>query len=102
MAAGLACKSCLISTSLSTFGPRTPLTPLSNLDDLVLLFWRVIINIFFREIRPRGAFNIPRDGPVLFICGPHANQFLDPLLLFSEVRKEAHRRVAVLIAAKVG
>jgi len=24
------------------------------------------------------------------------------LLLFSEVRKEAHRRVAVLIAAKVG
>lgn len=68
--------------------------------DLVLLFWRVIINIFFREIRPRGAFNIPREGPVLFICGPHANQFLDPLLLFSEVRKEAHRRVAVLIAAK--
>jgi glycerol-3-phosphate O-acyltransferase/dihydroxyacetone phosphate acyltransferase len=51
--------------------------------------------------RPRGAFNIPKDGPVLFICGPHANQFLDPLLLFSEVRKEGHRRVAVLTAAKV-
>lgn len=68
--------------------------------DLVLLFWRMIINIFFREIRPRGAFNIPRHGPVLFICGPHANQFLDPLLLFSEVRKEAHRRVSILIAAK--
>ncbi|WVN85662.1 uncharacterized protein L203_100811 [Cryptococcus depauperatus CBS 7841] len=68
--------------------------------DLVLLFWRIVINIFFREIRPRGAFNIPREGPVLFICGPHANQFLDPLLLFSEVRKEAGRRVAVLTAAK--
>ncbi|EIW72795.1 hypothetical protein TREMEDRAFT_70810 [Tremella mesenterica DSM 1558] len=68
--------------------------------DLVLIFWRFIINIFFREIRPRGAFNIPRDGPVLFICGPHSNQFLDPLLLFSEVRKEGHRRVAVLTAAK--
>ena len=39
---------------------------------------------------------------MLFICGPHANQFLDPLLLFSEVRKEAHRRVSILIAAKVG
>jgi glycerol-3-phosphate O-acyltransferase/dihydroxyacetone phosphate acyltransferase len=51
--------------------------------------------------RPRGAFNIPKDGPVIFVCGPHANQFLDPLLLFSEVRKEAHRRVAVLTAAKV-
>ncbi|KAK1926771.1 hypothetical protein DB88DRAFT_180717 [Papiliotrema laurentii] len=68
--------------------------------DLVLLFWRFVINIFFREIRPRGAFNIPKDGPVLFICGPHANQFLDPLLLFSEVRKEAHRRVSILAAAK--
>ncbi|KAK4689722.1 hypothetical protein P7C73_g377, partial [Tremellales sp. Uapishka_1] len=69
------------------------------LYDIVLLFWRVVINIFFREIRPRGAFNIPRDGPVLFIAGPHSNQFLDPLLLFSEVRKEAHRRVAVVAAA---
>ncbi|ORY32320.1 hypothetical protein BCR39DRAFT_523975 [Naematelia encephala] len=70
------------------------------LYDIVLIFWRIIINIFFREIRPRGAFNIPLEGPVLFICGPHSNQFLDPLLLFSEVRKEAHRRVSVLTAAK--
>ncbi|WWC66412.1 uncharacterized protein I206_100314 [Kwoniella pini CBS 10737] len=68
--------------------------------DLILIFWRIVINIFFREIRPRGAFNIPKDGPVLFICGPHANQFLDPLLLFSETRKEAGRRVSVLTAAK--
>ncbi|WVQ82544.1 hypothetical protein IAT38_004673 [Cryptococcus sp. DSM 104549] len=68
--------------------------------DLILIFWRIVINIFFREIRPRGAFNIPSEGPVLFICGPHANQFLDPLLLFSEVRKEAGRRVSVLTAAK--
>ncbi|WVR05947.1 hypothetical protein IAU60_002974 [Kwoniella sp. DSM 27419] len=68
--------------------------------DLILIFWRIVINIFFREIRPRGAFNIPKDGPVLFICGPHANQFLDPLLLFSEVRKEAGRRVSILTAAK--
>ena len=111
MAAGLACK---ISHELSTLFAL--LLILS--DDLFLLFWRLVINIFFREIRhvifppvfllspltvfrPRGAFNIPKDGPVLFICGPHANQFLDPLLLFSEVRKEAHRRVAVLTAAKV-
>ncbi|ODO07219.1 glycerol-3-phosphate O-acyltransferase/dihydroxyacetone phosphate acyltransferase [Cryptococcus wingfieldii CBS 7118] len=68
--------------------------------DFLLLFWRIIINIFFREIRPRGAFNIPQEGPVLFICGPHANQFLDPLLLFSEVRKESGRRVSILTAAK--
>ena len=30
---------------------------------------RIVINLFFREIRPRGAFNIPRSGPVLFVGG---------------------------------
>lgn len=49
---------------------------------------------------PRGAWNIPKEGPVLFICAPHANQFLDPLLLFTEVRRESGRRTAILTAAK--
>lgn len=52
-------------------------------------------------LRPRGAWNIPRKGPILFIAAPHANQFLDPLVLFSEVRKESGRRVSMLTAAKV-
>lgn len=39
-----------------------------------LLFWRTVTNIFFREVRPRGAFNIPRDGPVIFVAAPHHNQ----------------------------
>ena len=42
--------------------------------DSMLLFWRLVTNIFFREIRPRGAYNIPREGPVIFVAGPHANQ----------------------------
>ncbi len=47
----------------------------SNLAyDLALLLFRGIINIFFREVRPRGAFNIPRDGPVIFVGAPHSNQ----------------------------
>ena len=47
----------------------------SNLTyDLALLLFRLIINIFFREVRPRGAFNIPRDGPVIFVGAPHSNQ----------------------------
>jgi len=68
--------------------------------DLVLFFWRVVINLFFREIRPRGAFNIPRDGAVIFVIGPHHNQFLDPVVMASEVRKETRRRVAFIVAAK--
>ena len=42
--------------------------------DFVILFWSTIISIFFRETRPRGAYNIPRDGPVIFAAAPHHNQ----------------------------
>ncbi|KAJ4490780.1 glycerol-3-phosphate O-acyltransferase [Lentinula aciculospora] len=65
-----------------------------------MLFWKLIVNVFFREIRPRGAFNIPSDGPVLFVGAPHANQMLDPLLLSIHVYKETGRHVQFLAAAK--
>ncbi|EPQ26968.1 uncharacterized protein PFL1_05603 [Pseudozyma flocculosa PF-1] len=68
--------------------------------DIALLFWRIIINLFFREIRPRSAWRIPKEGPVIFVAAPHHNQFLDPLLLASEVRRASGRRVAFLIAEK--
>ncbi|PWN49373.1 hypothetical protein IE53DRAFT_380607 [Violaceomyces palustris] len=68
--------------------------------DIALLFWRIIINLFFREIRPRSSWRIPREGPVIFVAAPHHNQFLDPLLLASEVRRGSGRRVAFLIAEK--
>ncbi|KAH9951331.1 glycerol-3-phosphate O-acyltransferase [Amylocystis lapponica] len=77
-----------------------PLKPQELVYNLTLVFWRTIINIFFREIRPRGAFNIPREGPVIFVCAPHHNQFLDPLLLTLEVHRETRRLVQHLIAAK--
>ena len=68
--------------------------------DIALFFWRIIINLFFREIRPRSAWRVPRQGPVIFVAAPHHNQFLDPLLLASEVRRASGRRVAFLIAEK--
>jgi len=68
--------------------------------DANLMFWRTIIQVFFREVRPRGAFNIPKEGPVIFVGAPHHNQFLDPLLLSSEVFRETGRRVSFLTAAK--
>lgn len=68
--------------------------------DLILWWFTVITNIFFREIRPRGAFRLPRLGPVIFVAAPHANQFVDPVILQSQVKKEAGRRVSFLIAAK--
>ncbi|KAG2064628.1 glycerol-3-phosphate O-acyltransferase [Suillus decipiens] len=68
--------------------------------EAALLFWRIVTQIFFREIRPRGAFNIPHNGPVIFVGAPHSNQFLDPLLLTLEVYRETHRHVQFLTAAK--
>ncbi|KAL0571687.1 hypothetical protein V5O48_010274 [Marasmius crinis-equi] len=67
--------------------------------DVSIVFWKLIVNIFFREIRPRGAFNIPRDGPVILVAAPHNNQFLDPLLLALQVHKETGRHVQFLTAA---
>jgi 1-acyl-sn-glycerol-3-phosphate acyltransferase len=42
--------------------------------DAMIVFTRIIASLFFREIRPRGTFNIPREGPVIFVAGPHNNQ----------------------------
>ncbi|KAI0704342.1 hypothetical protein BC835DRAFT_1403961 [Cytidiella melzeri] len=67
--------------------------------DLALFFWQAIINIFFREIRPRGAFHIPQDGPVIFVAAPHHNQFLD-FCLAVQVYRETGRRIQFLVAAK--
>ncbi|KIY73050.1 hypothetical protein CYLTODRAFT_440129 [Cylindrobasidium torrendii FP15055 ss-10] len=67
--------------------------------DATMLFWRIVLAIFFREIRPRGAYNIPASGPVIFVGAPHHNQFLD-LNLGLEVYKETGRRVQFLVAAK--
>ncbi|KAJ6606886.1 glycerol-3-phosphate O-acyltransferase [Mycena sp. CBHHK59/15] len=63
-----------------------------------MLFWRAVTQLFFREIRTRGSFNIPHDGPVIFVGAPHNNQFLD-MLLGLEVYKETRRRVQYLVAA---
>ncbi len=49
--------------------------------DLVKYFIQICLNIFFRDIKVRGYHNIPKEGPVLFAVAPHANQFVDPLVL---------------------
>jgi hypothetical protein len=42
------------------------------------------IEIFFRETGARNQFKVPPAGqPVLFVCAPHHNQFLDPFVVSS-------------------
>ncbi|KAF8983603.1 hypothetical protein BGZ46_009949 [Entomortierella lignicola] len=64
--------------------------------DFVSFFFTILLDIFFREIRPRGAHKVPRQGPVIFVAAPHANQFVDPLVLM----RECGRRVSFLAAKK--
>lgn len=37
---------------------------------------------------------------MIFVAAPHANQFIDPLILMRVVRQDAHRRIAFLVAEK--
>jgi hypothetical protein len=44
--------------------------------DVLVMMWTTIISLFFREIRSRGAWKIPREGEgaLIFVVGPHHNQ----------------------------
>lgn len=42
--------------------------------DLFLYTVGNIVDMFFREVVPRGAWRVPQSGPVLFVAAPHANQ----------------------------
>lgn len=44
------------------------------LYDLVLWSFSVLIDLFFREVHPRGSWKIPRRGPIIIVAAPHANQ----------------------------
>ena len=45
-----------------------------GLYDLVVWLLSLLIDLFFREVHPRGAWKIPRKGPIIFVAAPHANQ----------------------------
>ena len=42
--------------------------------DTFLWTMSVLADLFFREVHPRGSWKVPRQGPVLFVAAPHANQ----------------------------
>lgn len=76
-------------------------TPLSfSPYDLCLWIFARCLNIFFREIYPRGAWRIPDKGPVLIVAAPHANQFVDSVILMHLLKTQSKRRVSFLIAEK--
>ena len=78
-----------------------PATPFRKfIYDLILWAFCVVFDCFFRDIRSRGGFKVPKEDPVIFVAAPHANQFVDPIILMSQVKKASNRRVHCLIAEK--
>ena len=59
------------------------------------LLW-LCLRIFFHDVDSFNDSRIPESGPVIFVCAPHANQFLDPLV----VTKNCKRRIGFLAAQK--
>ena len=68
--------------------------------DLVLWMLSILVELFFREVHPRGTWRVPRHGPVIIVAAPHANQFVDAIILMRVLRMEAKRRISFLIAEK--
>lgn len=68
--------------------------------DLAIWFFNIVIRTFFRDIKTRGTFNIPKKGAVVFVIAPHHNQFVDPFMVMSVVRAATSRQISLLVAAK--
>lgn len=58
-----------------------------------MLFFRLIIKTFYRDISIKGIENLPPEGPVIFTPN-HPNALIDPLLLFFISKKHPIRFVA--------
>jgi glycerol-3-phosphate O-acyltransferase/dihydroxyacetone phosphate acyltransferase len=68
--------------------------------DLLLHVFSACLNIFFREVYPRSTWRIPKRDAVIVVAAPHANQFVDSVLLMRILKQHAGRRVSFLIAER--
>ena len=39
------------------------------------------VDLFFRDVVSRNTFKVPSKAPVIFVCAPHSNQLIDPLIV---------------------
>eukprot|EP00960_Hanusia_phi_P038590 753500-Hanusia_phi.AAC.3 len=64
-------------------------------------FWFAVIDVFFREISVGGDSKLHhlRDGrAVIFVCAPHVNQFIDPIVVMKTVAETTGRHVSWMVA----
>ncbi|KAJ1538677.1 hypothetical protein HK405_013566, partial [Cladochytrium tenue] len=77
-------------------GGQSPADKASLRYHAVVGLFKFSLDIFYREVRSRGLYKVPRTGPVIFVIAPHASQFVDPFV----VLKHAGRKVGFLTAKK--
>lgn len=58
----------------------------------------VVCYIFFREVKVRGSYHLPKSGPVIVVVAPHANQFVDGAIILSRIRALTNRNSSSVIA----
>ena len=63
--------------------------------DALLWMFSVLVDLFFREVHPRSSWKIPKDGPVLFVCAPHANQVRGLKCAFTETKVDFYHSLSI-------
>ncbi|KAL0084881.1 hypothetical protein J3Q64DRAFT_1640160 [Phycomyces blakesleeanus] len=63
---------------------------------IVKVGFRVILHVFFREIKTSGVDQVPANGPCIFIVGPHSNQFVDGMVFYSYTVRRTYSVMAAV------
>lgn len=63
---------------------------------LLSRLFKLLTAIFFREIVVQGSERIPKKEAIILVAAPHANQFVDPMVL---IRTCNGRKIRFLMAA---
>ena len=60
--------------------------------DAFLWTFSILVELFFREVHPRSSWKVPKEGPVIFVCAPHANQVRHTCAACATNAQEANKR----------
>ncbi|KAF2262032.1 hypothetical protein CC78DRAFT_618831 [Lojkania enalia] len=71
--------------------------PVSRTYRAAVAFLSLVTKIYLREFRVQGVSNIPRDGGLIIVAGPHSNQMLDPTVVMQALLSEGNRSASNII-----
>lgn len=66
--------------------------------NFIIVIMYIITHIFFREVEVTGIHNIPKKGPVILVCAPHSNQFIDGCVVYVPIKQKLGRNISGIIA----